>query len=326
MRKFEDLVSPVTEQLRRNFLPPEGARVDVTREAPAGGPSRVICSLAAGRARDLLLESVSTLAAYAQHHSWNLVLSSEPLAGRTQRTAELALVQELLGTHDFVLSMPPDAVIVDLEHDVLDGVTPDADFWRVGATDAASFLVRSCPNSKATIAAALATGAEQVLAEMRIGRLDVGEQTVIREHARIDDLDVRCRAVAADREATVERFPSLFQHLRSPASAGVDHPPRRSQAFEPLDFGGEPPIEELLAIIDRLDATNEAQRARIVELLDLLEAAADERVNAERHAEEVDRHAANVEAELDLLRNTKLFRLATPARRVYGSLTRWRHG
>ena len=315
----------MTEQLRRNFLPPDGARVEVRREAPAGGPSRVICSLATGRDRNLLLESVSTFAAYAQRHSWSLVLSSEPIGIRTQRSAELALVHELLASHDFVLLMRPDAVVIDLDVDLLEGVSAGADFWLGGPSDSSSFLVRSCSGTKATIAAALAAGAEQLPADIRIGRLDADGQAAIREHVHIEELDARCWAVARDREATMERFSSSFRHLRSPASAGVDHPPRRLQAFGALEIEGDPSSAELIAVIRRLDATNEAQRARIVELLDLLEGAADEKVETERRASELADHAENVEFELDLLRSTKLFRLSAPARRAYGSITRWRN-
>lgn len=319
------MASPVTAQLRRNLLPPDGGRVETTRDAPAGEPSRVICSLATGGDRQFLLESVSTFAAYAQRHRWSLLLSSEPLGDRTKGAAQLALVQELLAAHDFVLSIEPDAVFADLNRDLLDEVTDDADVWFAGPPDSASILVRSCPGTKAFIAAALAAGGQPVPTDSRTGRFDAGPTSVIHHHSQIEDVDLRCQAIAGDREATKALFPSDFRHLRSPSSAGVDHAPRRSQAFGALQIAGEPSVAELLDMIGRLDTTNEAQRARIVELLDLLEVAADERVQAERRADELAVHAANVESELELLRNTKLFRLAAPARRAYARLSRRRH-
>jgi hypothetical protein len=68
-------------------------------------------------------------------------------------------------------------------------------------------------------------------------------------------------------------------------------------------------------LIERLDADNERLRMKALDLMRLMEDAVTAQVAAERRA-------AELEAELDALRNTKLMRVAAPARRLYARLRR----
>jgi uncharacterized small protein (DUF1192 family) len=71
----------------------------------------VLCCRASGDERALLLESAPTFAAAAQANGWTLVLSCEPSVD------EAALVGDLATRFDRVLTVAPDAVIVDPEFD-----------------------------------------------------------------------------------------------------------------------------------------------------------------------------------------------------------------
>ncbi|MGZ6993304.1 MAG: hypothetical protein ACXVKJ_19505, partial [Ilumatobacteraceae bacterium] len=348
--------------------------------------TRTICSLATGRHRQLLAESASTLAAYAQRHGWSLVLSSEKLGERPPSWTKLTLVQQLLGHNEFVFWVDADAVIVDLERDILAEINDDADIWfarhpqernpQATVLNAGVFLARSCEFTRELLGAMWAN--EQFIDhnwwenaalldllgysldppfpklrpshwDARIGELDLAWNSVpgycesphpaINHHARSDhdDFGLRLNAMANDRQNAMARFPAVFEHVRSPSSAGVDGGPRRTHEFDGLHLGEHPPIEELLAVIDTLDTDNEAQRLRLMQVYDQLETAVTEQVANERRADQLaadvvareqdhQLEVARLRAELDAVHNTKLFRIARPLRALYGRVLRRRRG
>jgi hypothetical protein len=116
------------DQLQTNLVPGEGQRAVIERRVPGQRP-RAICSLATGRHRELLAETAPTLAAYAQAHSWSLVLSSERLGDRPPSWTKITLIQQLLQDYEFVLWVDADAVVVDLERDILEEIDEQADIW-----------------------------------------------------------------------------------------------------------------------------------------------------------------------------------------------------
>ena len=146
------------------------------------------------------------------------------------------------------------------------------------------------------------------------------DQPAINHHARADhdSFDRRLAAMAADRRSVIARWPAEFGY---PADAG-----RRDHSFESIPHGTGPTMDELLALVGRLDELNEVQRLKLSDLSDLLEEAVSSQVNAERRLaadvaiERAQRERA--ERELAALRATKLFRAAAPLRRIYGKLRR----
>ena len=372
----------------RSLLPPDGGRVVVNGTQRPDGIRPVICSMATGRHRELLAESAPTLAAYAERHGWSVVLTSEDLEpARPASWSKVKLIRELLPEYDFVFWIDADAIIVDLERDLLAEVTEDADAWfarhpqayDAGAAvlNAGVFLVRSTPFAEDLLGAVWS--AEEFIDhnwwenaalldllgysldapypkvresewQRRIGELDLAWNSVpgycesahpaINHHARSDhdDFGRRLAAMAADRAATLPGS--------APATvAATSQARRRDHEFTGVPLGQEPTTEEMLALIDRLDADNELQRLRIIELLDLLETAVTDQVAAERRADEaaalvraaeadaeqsalrlaaVGAELARVSAELDALRATKLLRAAAPLRRVYALVRRRR--
>lgn len=114
-------------------LPPPGGRRLV--RCGAASPRGVIVSLATGRHRELLAESAPTLVAYGRRHGWDVVLSSEsPQGDRPPSWAKVVMVRRLMQQYPFVFWVDADAIIVDLERDLLaeidpDGAGADADIW-----------------------------------------------------------------------------------------------------------------------------------------------------------------------------------------------------
>jgi len=354
------------DRVQANLLPRNGGRAVIERQ-PTMGPSAVVCSLATGRHRDLLAESAPTLVAYAQRHGWSVVLSSEDLEpSRPASWSKITLIQDLLTKFEFVLWVDADALIVDLDRNILDEVSDDADIWfarhpQERRDDASVFnagiiLARSSTfttelltamwNSaqfiqhnwweNAALLDLLGYSLEPPYAHVRsshwhdrVGQLDLAWNSVpgyceaahpaINHHARSDhdNFNRRLEAMAADRRATMAKFPADFVRLRSPSSAGVDDAPRRTHDFTGVQIAGEPTKEELFALIERLDADNEAQRLRLLAAFDWLETAVTDKASAEHRA-------AAATQELEALRNTKLFRLASPLRAGYARLRRRR--
>ena len=112
-----------------DLMPPVGGRTVVA--APSGHHHAVICCLATGRHRELMAQSVPTMAAYAQRHDWSVVLTSEPLNGeRPPSWGKLQLIRELMDTYEYVFWVDADAIIVDLDRDLLAEVdTAHSDIW-----------------------------------------------------------------------------------------------------------------------------------------------------------------------------------------------------
>lgn len=364
----------------RILLPPDGGRVVLDGPGRPDGLSPVICSMATGRHRELLAQSAPTIAAYAARHGWSVVLTSEDLEpSRPASWSKVKLIQELMPQYDYVFWVDADAIIVDLDRDLLAEVGDDADAWfarhpqaydaDAAVLNAGVFLVRSSTFAEELLQAMWS--AEQFIDhnwwenaalldvlgysleapypkvrdspwEDRVGELDLAWNSVpgycesprpaVNHHARSDhdDFGRRLAAMAADRLATLPGS--------SPASAPAA---RRDHEFTGVPLGAEPTREEMLSLIDRLDADNELQRLRLIELLDLLETAVTEQVAAERAAAglaaqvaladaDVEAMAARLSAateeltrahaELDALRATALFRLAARPRRIYARL------
>ena len=120
-----DLPTPLVADL----MPPIGGRIVVA--APSGDHRAVICCLATGRHRELMAQSLPTMVAYAQRHDWSVVLTSEPLNGeRPPSWGKLQLIRELMDTYEYVFWVDADAIIVDLDRDLLAEVgSEDSDIW-----------------------------------------------------------------------------------------------------------------------------------------------------------------------------------------------------
>jgi hypothetical protein len=88
--------------------------------------------MAIGPHRELLAESAPTLLAYARRHGFGLALTCENLApDRPPAWSKIKLIQELLPRHDFVFWIDADALVVDLDRDVLAETDDDADMWLI---------------------------------------------------------------------------------------------------------------------------------------------------------------------------------------------------
>jgi hypothetical protein len=322
--------------------------------------------LATGRHRELLCEAAPTIAAYAQRHGWSVVLSSETLGDRPASWSKLLLVRELLQSYEVVFWVDADALIVDLDRDIVAELSNDHDIWfahhpqerNPDATvlNAGIFVARSSPFTfelfdamwanerfidhnwweNAALLDLLGYSLEPPFPKLRdtkwdarIGQLDLAWNSVpgycespapaLNHHARSDhdDFTLRLMSMADDRAATEARFPEAFTYLRSPSSAGVDHPPRRTHDFDGLDFGAEPTVEELRAVLDQLDAVNETYRLRLIAAFDQLEDAVTAQVAEERRAITLAAERDDLARRLDALHKTKLFRVAAPARELY---------
>jgi hypothetical protein len=142
-----------------SLLPPVGGRLVVAGSTRPDGIAPVICSMATGRHRELMAESVPTMLAYAQRHGWSVVLTSEELEpSRPASWSKVKLIQELIASYDFVFWVDADAIIVDLARDLLAEVGDDADAWfarhpqaydaDAAVLNAGVFLVRTSPFAK----------------------------------------------------------------------------------------------------------------------------------------------------------------------------------
>jgi hypothetical protein len=146
------------------LFPKPNDRVAAAVEPGAGYPVGVICSLATGRHRELLAETAPTLFAYGFVHHWDVVISSEDLAdGRPPAWAKVSLMSELLKRYEYVLWIDADALIVDLNRDLLAEVVDDSfhDVWlarhpqerndAAQVPNAGVFLARSSPFARALL-------------------------------------------------------------------------------------------------------------------------------------------------------------------------------
>jgi hypothetical protein len=96
------------------------------------GRKRVICSLATGTHRRLMAVASPTLVAYAERWSWDVVLSSENLAGdRPPAWAKVRLLRELIETYEHVFWIDADALFVGLDRDVLSELPEGRDLFVV---------------------------------------------------------------------------------------------------------------------------------------------------------------------------------------------------
>jgi hypothetical protein len=100
---------------------------------PAGPCSRVICSLATGEGyRSLLGRSALSFERYAERWGWDLVLSTETLAGdRPAPWGKVPLIRSLLDDYEWVLWLDADVVVTDLDADISGLVRDDKDLYLV---------------------------------------------------------------------------------------------------------------------------------------------------------------------------------------------------
>ncbi|MBI4934925.1 MAG: hypothetical protein HY828_13675 [Actinobacteria bacterium] len=134
------------------------------------------------------------------------------------------------------------------------------------------------------------------------------------------ELATRATAIAVRRDAVVAANPARFERLRSPAAAGVDLGPRRTDVAVAARTLHDMSPDELRDVIRELGAADESHRDRLRELLDQSEVAVYEQVRVERRTGELVEQIQRLEAELAAMRNSKLFRAVAPLRRVYGKL------
>jgi hypothetical protein len=87
---------------------------------------RVLCSLAVGPQARLLRLARRSFTRYAARHGYDLDLRGELLTDeRPAPWSKVLLLQELLRSHELVLWIDADAVIVDGSRDIADDLAPD---------------------------------------------------------------------------------------------------------------------------------------------------------------------------------------------------------
>ena len=139
--------------VQQQQIPTTGNRL--TRSFGESGRA-VICSLATGGHEQFLHATAPTLHAYAARHGWSAVISTEHLApDRPPAWSKLRLVQQLLAEYEFVLWVDADAIVVDIDRNILDEVDLGADIWfarhpqernpEATVLNSGIFLARSSP-------------------------------------------------------------------------------------------------------------------------------------------------------------------------------------
>ena len=73
-------------------------------------------------------------------------------------------------------------------------------------------------------------------------------------------------------------------------------------------------------MVDRLDAENESQRLRILDLTRWMEEAVTAQVACERRLAEIETHRRSLETELDAIYQSRTWRMLMPARRIVARL------
>jgi hypothetical protein len=140
-------------QLPRDLFPEPAGRTTI----PSGsGARRVLVSLATGDHRLLMAQGAPSLQAYGRRHGWDVLLSSETLdVRRPPSWFKVRLVQELLQTYEHVFWIDADAIVDDLDRNVLAEIDPSKDIWfashpqghdaDASVLNAGVFLARSTP-------------------------------------------------------------------------------------------------------------------------------------------------------------------------------------
>jgi hypothetical protein len=86
---------------------------------------KALCSIGAGAHEALLAVSEPTFRAYAERHGYQVITSTDADATRPPAWAKVPMIRAALDTHDLVLWIDADAVIVDDRDDVADALQPD---------------------------------------------------------------------------------------------------------------------------------------------------------------------------------------------------------
>ena len=96
-----------------------------TASSAIAGGRRALCSIGHGSYEALLAMSAPTFARYAARHGYELVLRTDIGSDtRPAPWAKVPLILELLESHDLVLWIDADAIIVDDRDDLADEVRP----------------------------------------------------------------------------------------------------------------------------------------------------------------------------------------------------------
>lgn len=119
--------------------------------------SRAICTYATGTHRELAAISIEASRRYARRWGWDVVASCEPelAAGRPPSWAKVALVSDLLRRYEWIWLIDADALIVDLDRDVMAEIDPSGPpIWMAmhgqggnadhAVENAGVMLVRAC--------------------------------------------------------------------------------------------------------------------------------------------------------------------------------------
>jgi hypothetical protein len=83
-----------------------------------------------------------------------------------------------------------------------------------------------------------------------------------------------------------------------------------------------PDVDELLGLVERLDADNERLRMKSLDLMRVMEEGVDAQVAGERRIAELELQVGRLEAELAAIHRTKLMRFSAPLRRAYAAVRR----
>ena len=85
---------------------------------------KALCSIGSGPHEALLEISRPTFAAYAERHGYELITSTQSDPRRPPAWAKVPMLREALATHDLVVWIDADAVIVDGSRDIADELEP----------------------------------------------------------------------------------------------------------------------------------------------------------------------------------------------------------
>jgi hypothetical protein len=106
---------------------------------------------------------------------------------------------------------------------------------------------------------------------------------------------------------------------RDPGTPGL-RPEQPAGPGADLAAANAPTDADLAQMLAEIDRDHEAMRLRILELLRLLEDAVTAQVAGERRVAELTEQCARLQAEVDALHDTKLFRAARPVRAAYSRI------
>jgi hypothetical protein len=87
--------------------------------------SKALCSIGSGPHAALLAVSEPTFRAYGERHGYDIVTAAAAHPERPPAWAKVPLIRDTLDSHELVLWIDADAVIVDDHEDIADALDPD---------------------------------------------------------------------------------------------------------------------------------------------------------------------------------------------------------